>query len=68
MKTVPKSWGPIYSPNDDEILTLFLFALAVAGIVQLLSKVGFIRRERRGRVVGVILGAILLFGLLSGIF
>ena len=62
-----KSWGYIDSPNADAWLTMILFALVVAGIIQLLYKVGYIRKERRGRIFAVALAVTLVIGAALGI-
>lgn len=61
-----KDWG-IGSPNADGWLTMILFALVCAGIIQLLYKVGYVRKERRGRILGIVLAIALLTGVALGI-
>lgn len=66
MKTMHRSWG-IGSPNADAWLTMILFALVVAGVVQLLYKVGYVKKERRGRILGIVLAAALATGVVLGV-
>lgn len=61
-----KDWG-IGSPNADAFLTMLLFALVVYAIVQLLYKVGYIKKECRGRIVGIVLAVMLVIGVALGI-
>lgn len=61
-----KDWG-IGSPNADWWLTMILFALVCAGIIQLLYKVGYVRKERRGRILGIVLAIALLTGVVLGV-
>lgn len=66
MKTMHRSWG-IGSPYANEWLTMILFALVVAGIVQLLYKVGYVKKERRSRILGIVLAIALAIGVVLGI-
>ena len=61
-----KDWG-IGSPNADAWLMMILFALVVAGIIQFLYKVGYIRKERRGRILGIVMAVTLVIGVVLGI-
>ena len=61
-----RDWG-IGSPNADAWLMMLLFALVVYGIVQLLYKVGYVRKERRGRIFGIVLAIALAIGVVLGI-
>lgn len=64
-----RDWG-IGSPNADAWLTMILFALVCAGIIQLLYKVGYVRKERWGRIPGIVLAAALVIDIvleISGI-
>ena len=61
-----KDWG-IGSPNADAWLSMILFALVCAGIIQLLYKVGYVRKERRGRILGIVLAVALVTGVVLGI-
>lgn len=61
-----RRWG-IGSPNGDAWLTMILFALVVAGIVQLLYKVGYVKKEHRGKVLGITLAVVLIIGVVLGI-
>ena len=61
-----KDWG-IGSPNADAWLSMILFALVCAGIIQLLYKVGYVRKERRGRILGIVLAVVLVTGVVLGI-
>ena len=61
-----RDWG-IGSPNGDAWLTMILFALVCAGIIQLLYKVGYVKKERRGRILGIVLAAALVIGVVLGI-
>ena len=61
-----RDWG-IGSPNADAWLTMILFALVCAGIIQLLHKVGYVRKERRGRIFAIVLAAALVIGIVLGI-
>ena len=60
-----RDWG-IGSPNADAWLMMLLFALVVYGIVQLLYKVGYVRKERRGRIFGIVLAIALVIGVILG--
>lgn len=60
-----RDWG-IGSPNADAWLTMILFAVVCAGIIQLLYKVGYVRKERRGRILGIVLAAALVIGAVLG--
>jgi hypothetical protein len=46
---------------------MILFALVCAGIIQLLYKVGYVRKERRGRILGIVLAIALVIGVALGI-
>lgn len=60
-----RNWG-IVSPNADAWLTMILFALVCAGIIQLLYKVGYIRKERRGRIFAITMAITLVIGVVLG--
>lgn len=60
-----KDWG-IGSPNADAWLTMLLFALVVYGVVQLLYKIGYVKKERRGRIFGIVLAIALVIGVILG--
>ena len=60
-----RDWG-VGSPNADAWLMMLLFALVVYGIVQLLYKVGYVRKERRGRIFGIVLAIALVIGVILG--
>jgi len=66
METMHRSWG-IGSPNADAWLTMILFALVAAGIVQLLYKVGYVKKERRGRILGIVLAIAMVIGAVLGV-
>jgi len=59
-------WGYIDSPNADEWLIMLLFALVVYGAVQLLYKVGYVRKERRAKIFAIVLAAVLIIGVALG--
>ena len=60
-----KDWG-IGSPNADAWLMMILFALVVWGIVHLLYKVGYVRKERRTKIFAIVLAAALIIGVVLG--
>lgn len=62
-----KSWGTIETPNTAEWETVMLLVLAVAGIVHLLYKLGYVRKERRGRIIAIVLAIALVIGVALGI-
>ena len=62
-----KFWGIMETPNTEAWDKVMLLVLAVAGIVHLLYKLGYVRKERRGRIIAIVLAVLLAFGTLLNI-
>ena len=62
-----KFWGIMESPNTIEWDSVLILLLAVSGVVHLLYKIGYVKKERRGRIIAIVMAVLLALGMLTDI-